>query len=108
MPWTEGVQENGTVKLAGREFPVRRVITEQNRFIEVPNRGFVNGQVWELAKEDSENNNPAFVLMEGQWIEGHTVQRRWTSGDGRPERQNLFVSNDGKLSFVVTSERITV
>lgn len=105
---TEGLKENGSVKLAGKDFPVSRVITEQKRFIEIPKRGFIMGQIWELIKEEGQADNPAYVLLEELWIEGHTFQKRWTSGDGRPERRNIFVSNDGKLSFVVSSERITV
>ena len=108
MPWTEGIKEEGTIKLAGTEFPVSRVITNQKRFIEVPGKGFLDGEVWELIRTEDEKYNPAFVLIQGEWIVGHTFQKRWTSGDGRPERQNIFMSKDKKLSFVVTSERITV
>lgn len=108
MPWTEGIKEIGSVNLNGKDFPVSRVITHQKRFIEVPNRGFLEGEVWELVKEKGEENNHAYVLLEGKWISGCTFQKRWSSGDGRPERQNVFVSDDNVLSFVVTSERITV
>lgn len=108
MPWTEGIKETGIVVLAEKEFPISKVITEQKRFIEVTGRGFIEGHVWELIKEAGEVYNPAFVLMEGKWITGHTFQKRWSSGDGRPERQNIFISDDETFSFVVTSERITV
>lgn len=108
MPWTEGIREIGVTLLNGKEYPTSRIITEQKRFIEVSGVGFVDGRIWELIKEDDEKHNPAFVLIEDKWIVGHTFQRRWSSGDGRPERQNIFISDDGKLSFVVTSERITV
>ena len=108
MSWTEGVKEKGEVKLSENKYPVSRIITHQKRFIEVPGIGFVEGEVWELVKEKGQENNPAFVLIEGRWLEGHTFQRRWSSGDGRPERQNIFISEDATLSFVVTSERITV
>ena len=109
MPFTEGIAEIGTIRLAEKEFSVSRVITEQkNRFIEVPGKGFIEGSIWELTREDGETHNRAFVQMEGKWIVGHTFQKRWSSGDGRPERRNIFVSDDSTLSFVVSSERITV
>lgn len=108
MPWTEGIKEGQTVKLAGKEFPVSRVVTEQSRLIELPGGGYSEGKVWELIRKGLQLHNPAFLLMDGKWIKGHTFQRRWSSGDGRPERQNVFKANDGSLTFVVTSERITV
>lgn len=109
MPLTEGITENAMVTLAGKQYPVSRVITEQvDRFIEMPDGEQENGSVWELIKDQGQRDNPAFVKIGERWITGHTEQKRFSSGDGRPERRNIFVSDDGSLRVVLTSERITV
>lgn len=108
MAWREDETEVGTVKLAGVEYPVNRVITQKSGLLDIPNKGHVQGEVWELARTEGEVNNPAFLLMDGQWIKGFTLQKRWAGVRSYPERQNVFRSDDGTIAFVVTSERITV
>jgi hypothetical protein len=95
------------ITLNGRSFKLNTVIGEQHqKFIEVGGKQLV-GDYWELEKGVHDRENPAFVFVDGRWIEGHTHEQRLT-GLSHPERQKIFTSNDGSLTFVASSSRITV
>ena len=108
MPFYPGwKEEEGVLEIAGKSVELKRVITQKKPYIEIEGH-LIEVEFWELLGEGMNDQNIGLVHLGESWIEGHTQMRRWAGQGGRPERQNVFTSDDGSLSFVVTSEPITV
>jgi hypothetical protein len=103
MTQAESIQENGIVIIAEREIPVSSIVTQKNMLVDTP-KGFFLIDFIEL-----ENREAFLKTPNGEWVEGKTYYKRWSSGDGRPERQTVFKTIDEEWNnTVIRSVMITV
>ncbi|MDP3918107.1 MAG: hypothetical protein Q8Q30_02970 [Candidatus Woesebacteria bacterium] len=94
--------DEGQMSIAGRNVDINRIIRQKKMLTDINGR-IVEIDFYELRKSGIQFHNPAYVCKEGNWITGHTIEKRLALSS-RPERQTIFVS--ALMRLVVSSEPI--